>query len=148
MHKIYEDEGIFNFVYSLPKIIYSTLISSVIGIIINKLALSEDIIVNINKEKNSEDIKEKAAKTKKYLIIKSILFFIIGFILLGIFWFYIGCFCAVYTNTQFYLIKDTLISFAFSLIIPFIKYLVPCIIRTKSLQKPGECLYNMSKIFQ
>ena len=148
MHKIYEDEGVFNFVYSLPKIIYSTLISSLISIIINKLALTDEVILNINKEKNIEDIKERAAKAKKYLMIIIILFFIIGFILLGIYLFYIGCFCAVYTNTQFYLIKDTIISFAFSLIIPFIKYLVPCIIRNKSLQKPGECLYNISKIFQ
>ena len=148
MHKIYEDEGIFNFVYSLPKIIYSTLISSVISIIINKLALTEDAILNINKEKNAKEIKEKAEKTKKYFVIKFILFFIIGFILLGIYWFYIGCFCAVYINTQYYLIKDTLISFCFSLIIPFIKYLLPCIIRKTSLKKPGQCLYDISKILQ
>ena len=148
MHKIYEDEGIFNFVYSLPKIIYSTLISSVISIIINKLALTEDAILNINKEKNAKEIKEKAEKTKKYFIIKFILFFIIGFILLGIYWFYIGCFCAVYINTQYYLIKDTLISFGFSLIIPFIKYLLPCMIRKTSLKKPGQCLYDISKILQ
>ena len=148
MHKIYEDEGIFNFVYSLPKIIYSTLISSVISIIINKLALTEDAILNINKEKNAKEIKEKAEKTKKYFVIKFILFFIIGFILLGIYWFYIGCFCAVYINTQYYLIKDTLISFGFSLIIPFIKYLLPCMIRKTSLKKPGQCLYDISKILQ
>ena len=47
MHQIVEDEDIFNFVYSLPKIIYSTLISSMISFIINKLALSGDDILNI-----------------------------------------------------------------------------------------------------
>ena len=92
MHQIYEDEGIFNFVYSLPKIIYSTIISTVISIIINKFALTEDIILDINKEKTSKDIKTKAAKTKKNLTIKFILFFIIGFILLGIYLFYIYAF--------------------------------------------------------
>jgi len=148
MHKIYEDEGVFNLVYSLPKIIYSTLISTVISIIINKLASTEDEILNINKEKNPNEIKARAEKTKKYLLIKFILFFIIGFILLGIYWFYIGCFCAVYINTQYYLLKDTMISFAFSLIIPFIKYLIPCMIRKLSLTKPGQCLYDMSKILQ
>ena len=30
-----------------------------------------------------------------------------------------GCFCVVDTNTHIYLLKDTLISFALSLIIPF-----------------------------
>ena len=44
MHKIYEDEGIFNFVYLLPKIIYSTIISSLIMTIIKYLALSDNII--------------------------------------------------------------------------------------------------------
>ena len=41
MHKIYEDKGKFNFLYQIPQIIYSTLISIVISIIIKKLALSQ-----------------------------------------------------------------------------------------------------------
>ena len=35
MHKIYQDKGKFNFNYKLPIIIYSTIISSFINIIIN-----------------------------------------------------------------------------------------------------------------
>ena len=148
MHKIYEDEGLFNFIYSLPKIIYSTIISTVIGFAINKLALSENSILDIRQEKTLQDMKLKAEKTKRNLVIKISFFFFFGFVLLGGFWFYIGCFCAVYTNTQLYLIKDTLISFAFSLAFPFIQYFLPCIIRGKSLKKPGKCLYDMSKICQ
>ena len=34
MHKIYEDKGKFNFVYQIPQIIYSTIISSIINFII------------------------------------------------------------------------------------------------------------------
>jgi hypothetical protein len=146
MHKIYEDEGIFNFVYSLPKIIYSTIISSIIDIIMKKLALTEDSILDINKEKTLIEMKEKAEKIKRNIIIKSVLFFSIGFVLLGLFWFYIGCFCAVYTKTQIYLIKDTLISLAISMVTPFVTYLFPCIIRIKALNEPGKCLYKISKI--
>ena len=148
MHKIYEDKGIFNFVYNLPKIIYSTIISTIIEILFNKLALSENSINEIREEKTLDDMKTAAEKTKRNLIIKFILFFFLGFVLLGCFWFYIGCFCAVYTNTQIYLIKDTLISFAISLIFPFIKYVLPCIIRLKSLKTLGKCLYNISKLLQ
>ena len=54
-YKIYEDEGIFNFLYFLPKIIYSTIISSVIIIIIKKLALLNNTILEIKK---INDIKE------------------------------------------------------------------------------------------
>ena len=51
MHKIVEDEGIFNFVYNLPKILYSTILSGIIDFIISKLALSEESVLEIKKEK-------------------------------------------------------------------------------------------------
>ena len=146
MHKIVEDEGIFNFVYNLPITIYSTIISLVIGIVIKKLALSEDLFLEIKNKKKSEDTQKLVEKTKKALFIKLVLFFIICFVLLLLFWFYLGCFCAVYTNTQIYLIKDTLISFALSLIIPFIKYSFSSLIRKISLNKPGKCLYKISQL--
>ena len=148
MHKIIEDEGVFNFVYNLPKTIYSTIISFTINFIIKKLALSENTILSIRRKKNLNDIEQSAKKMKTNLIIKFILFFAIRFILLLTFWYYIGCFCVVYTNTQIYLIKETLISFTLSLIIPFLIYLFVCFIRIKSLNKPGECLYNISQILQ
>ena len=110
------------------------------------LALSEDSILDINKEKTLIQMKEKSVKTRRNIIIKSVLFFVSGFVLLGFFWFYVGCFCSVYANTQIYLIKDTLISFAISMVTPFVTYLFPCIIRIKALNKPGKCLYNISKI--
>ena len=52
MHKIYIDEGIFNFVYNLPKIIYSFIISDTIIYLMEKLALSEKSILDMKKEKN------------------------------------------------------------------------------------------------
>ena len=87
-------------------------------------------------------------KTKKNLTIKFILFFIISIILLIFFWFYLGCFCAVYKNTQMHLLKDTLLSFLLSLIIPFIKFFIPCLIRINILKDSGKLCYNISKLFQ
>ena len=84
MHKIYEDEGIFNFIYNLPKIIYSTIISSIIDIIIKQLDLYETSILDIKKEKKDLN---KANKTKKNILIKLVLFFIISLVFLGIFLF-------------------------------------------------------------
>ena len=60
-------------------------------------------------------------------------------------------FCAIYTNTQNHLIKDTLISFGLSLIYPFGIYLLPGFFRIPALSKrknKRECLYKVSKIFQ
>ena len=148
MHKIIEDEEIINFVYNLPLTIYSTIISFVIMSIINKLTISEKILLELKKEENLENSEQKFKNLKRNLTIKFVFFFVISFILLIMFWFYLGCFCTVYKNTQIYLIKDTLISFAFSLIIPFGKYLLACLIRKKSLNEPGQCLYKISQLLQ
>ena len=159
MHKIFQDEGIFNFVYNLPKIIYSTLISIIIDTLIKKLGYSHNAIISIIKEKskiinNSKNSKkyiefiDKVEKTKRNLTIKFILFYVISIILLSMFWFYIGCFCAVYKNTQIYLLKDTLFSFSLSLILPFVKYFIPCIIRINSLRDISKTCYNFIKLFQ
>ena len=60
-------------------------------------------------------------------------------------------FCAIYRNTQYHLIKDTLISFGSSLISPFGIYLLPGIFRIPSLSNPKnkrKYLYNISLLLQ
>ena len=144
MHKIYEDEGIFNFIYLLPNIIYSTIISSIITIIIKKLALLDNIIYELKKK---SDIKEY--EIKKQIKIKFLCFFLFSFIFLIFFWYYVSCFCAVYTNTQLLLIKDTLISFGINLLYPFIFFLIASIIRILSVKKSEKLLefcYKFSKL--
>ena len=49
MHQIYEDEGAFNFVYQIPQILYSTIISTVIKMIISFLSLTEKISLVLKK---------------------------------------------------------------------------------------------------
>ena len=120
MHKIYLDEGEFNFIYQIPQLLYSTIISSVIINIIKYLSLSEK---NVIKLKNCPE--NNHLKIKNILIIKFYIFFILFFLFLIGFWFYISCFCLVYKNTQIYLIKDTLISFSLSFLYPFGFYLLP-----------------------
>ena len=148
MHKIYEDEGIFNFIYFIPQIIYSVIISSIVNILIKKLSLSEKNIVKIKQEKDFEKTNELVPKVIKCLIVKFILFFIFSFLLLAFFWYFISCFGAVYKNTQIILLKDTLISFSISLLYPFIFYLLITLIRYPTLNKKEKCLnicYKISK---
>ena len=60
-------------------------------------------------------------------------------------------FCAVFKNTQYHLIKDTLISFALSLFYPLVIYLFPGFFRIPSLSNRNNkkiYLYNFSKILQ
>ena len=53
--KIYDDGGKYNFSYQIPQIIYSTLISKFIDSLIKYLALSQDNIVELKKEKKRKD---------------------------------------------------------------------------------------------
>ena len=149
MHKIYEDEGSFNLIYQLPQIIYSSLISSVITTLIKYLALSEKNILEIKNEK--ENMIQTVCKIKKCINIKFNFFYLLNFIFLIFFWYYLGCFCAVYKNTQILLIEDTIISFIISLLYPFVLNLLPGILRIPSLNAKNKnriLLYNLSRIIQ
>ena len=60
-------------------------------------------------------------------------------------------FGAIYRNTQFHLLKDTLVSVGLSLLYPFGIYLIPGFFRIPSLSDPKkkkECLYKFSRILQ
>ena len=150
MHQIYIDRGVYNFVFQLPQIIYSTVISSIINFIISYLSLTEENIAKLRQEKK-ENKNNEIKQLIKSINIKYILFFLINFLLLGLFWFYLSTFCAVYKNTQMQLLKDTLISFSTSLVYPMLLNLIPGIFRIialKAKNKNRNCLYKFSKIVQ
>ena len=157
MHKIYEDKGQFEFIYQLPQIVFSSLISIIIGILLNFLALSEGHIIDFKNEKDNKEkledknIDKKGKALNKKLKIKFELYFIISTILLLFFWYYLSMFCAVYKNTQIHLIKDTFISFGVSFLYPFFISLLPGLFRIPSLsnkRKNRRYLYIISKILQ
>ena len=148
MHKIYLDEGTFNFIYQIPQIIYSALISGFINAIIKYLSLSQKIIIEIKREKNNKNYELIKGKTIKILKIKFTLFFIITFINLGFFFYFISCFCGIYVNTQIYLIEDTVISFGTSFLTPFVINLIPCSLRICALRckkKNKNCIHKLSQ---
>ena len=149
IHQIYEDEGIFNFVYNIPQIAYSTIISAVINLIVKTLSLTESKVLELKKEKDEEMLNKKGLTLVKKLKLKFILFYIITSIFLIFFWIYLSCFCAVYVNTQYHLIKDSLVSFSLSLVYPFALNLIPIFIRIPAIKKRNkECMYKISKAFQ
>ena len=147
MHKVYIDNGAFNLIYQVPQILYSSIISAIINIILKQLSLSEKNILEL---KNQKDLKKAIKKSKKISIclkLKSVTFFIFSMLLILFFWYFISCFCAVYINTQKILLKDTLISFCLSMIYPFGLNLLPGIFRISALrakERDQKCLYKAS----
>ena len=149
IHEIYEEKGKYNFIYQLPQIIYSSIITSFFDMIIRFLSLFEKDVLKFKNEKNNGDnLETKKMKLMKILRIKFIWFFNISLICLFFFWYYLSCFCAIYKNSQMHLLKDTLISFLLSLIYPFGIYLLTGFFRIFSLKNKKECMYKISKIIQ
>ena len=138
MNKIYEDNGAYNFIYQLPQIFYSSLISVAVNMLLKMLSLSEKQILDIKREPDPEKAKELAEKTKKRLNLQLIIFIVLSFLLMLSFWYFISCFCAVYVNTQATLIEDTLISFGLSMLYPFALNIFPGICRIPALRAPKQ----------
>ena len=150
MHNVYENKGLFDISYQLPLIIYSSFISMFLGALVQMLGLSNDAIIDFKQSEDTENVDKRGQKLIKRLKIKFVFYFILSYILLIAFWYYISMFNAVYRNTQYLLLKDTLMGFALSLVSPFVIYLLPGIFRIHALAAPQQnkkCLYNFSKLF-
>ena len=138
MNQINKDKGKFNILFQIPQILYSTIISSIINIILKYLSLSEKQMLSIKSQDDYRKAEIEAKNIKKCINIKLVLFFIISFLLMLFFWYYISSFCAVYQNTQIILIGDTLLSFGLSMIYPFGLNLLPATFRIIALRKKGK----------
>ena len=115
--------------------------------ILKVLSLSEKNILFIKQQNNLKIAIQNSKKIEKIIIVKFVIFFLLGNLFLLFFWYFISCFCAVYTNTQIILIKDTLVSFALSMAYPFGINLLPGIFRIPALKaknKNKKVLYQIS----
>ena len=151
IHKIYENNGKYDFIYFMPKIMISFIISHAISIIIKFIFLSERNLMDIKNQTTLEAANDIASKARRNIIIKYIIYFISGIIFLIFFWLLLSSFGAVYQNTQIFIFKNTLICFGISLFYPFIINIFPSIFRILALgseSKNMECIYIFSYILQ
>ena len=148
LHIIYIEKGKLNIKYIFPQIVYSIIISSIILSIIKAFSFIQNNILKIKFEKDRNNLNVIFTIIIRNIFLKFIFFFVFSFIFLIFFWYYLSCFCAVYKNTQIYLIQTTLISYIISLIYPFIIYLLLAILRKCAFNNPGKWLYKISQIVQ
>ena len=152
MHQIYEDKGKFNFEYQITNILYSAIISNfVLRIMLQTLVLTDKDILEVKIQETKPLAINMKMKKLKCIKIKYTIFFILNFLLLWLFWYYLTCFNAIFKNTQIYLIENTIISFGFSLLYPFLINIFPTLFRgcaIHSSNKKQECLYKFSQIIQ
>jgi len=149
MHKIFENQGNIALFFNILNIIYSSLISTIITLLIKKLALSNKDILKIKKIKNRKLALTNSVKLIKKLYIRFSIYYIITFIFLIFFWYFISAFCAVYKNTQILLLRTTLISYLVSLLYPLALNTIPALLRIMSLRDKShgkKCIYSFSYI--
>ena len=149
LHEIYKTNGRYNLILQIPQFIYSTLISTVINLILRQLSLSESNILAIKKENNLMRCYNRVKKIRFFLRIKFIFFICLTFLLIIFFWYYLSCFCAIYSNTQIILIKDVIGSICITMVYPFGAYLIPGFFRITALRAENhdkEGMYKFSRI--
>ena len=155
IHKIYVDNGNYNLVYQLPRIIYSTIIFIIIIFGLKKLTLTQNRIIKfkkfVRKEAKTEEEAQKAAKNLIFGVKVKFIIICIIYLVFGVFWYFAGTFCAVYSNSQLHLIINAIISFILSMLYPFLFNLIPGFLRIYALKDPNKnsrLMYRISQIIQ
>ena len=137
MHKIYLDYGKYNFIQQIPQILYSSIVTLIIDILIGLLSYTD---VNIYEIRQMKEYNEKSInRVLRNIKIKLAFFFVITFIFFSFYWYLISAFCAVYNNTQLIYLKDFISSFAIGLLYPFVIQLLFVLMRIFSLMEKTNC---------
>ena len=147
MHKIYEvnEEYKYNLEYRIIGIFLSNLVNKLItSFLFEKLVNFQDEFIRLknnlkNEDSNNNEIEKSFRK-------RTIIFYIISISINFIIWYYISCFCSVYSITQEYLLIDfisnTQINFVNCFIISFIYLFLKLIIKQCEL----TCIKYMNEI--
>jgi len=140
MRNIYIYKGNTDAAVHIPNIILSSICSLIMMYIVRFVSLTER---DITKIKHGTLNKEN---TKKLMKIKAIILFAVSALLIGLCWYYVAAFCAVFKNSQGHYLINVLFSFIVCNIWPFVTSLIPPILRRKALDNDNKCLYKASQI--
>ena len=153
MHRKYTENEDMTFVEKLPQFLFTILVSHSLEVLLCYLSMTDTHVYEIKalpvqEKRKGEKVIEILSKIKRKLTA----FYSVTFILFLFFWYFISAFCAVYQNTQKIFLRDSMISFAISLIDPFFIYGLTSLLRCISLTKVcrpkccGGCLYKVSDL--
>ena len=134
---INKKSGKYDFLYFLPKSIVSSLCCALINSLLKLFAL--------NNHKRFKNLNEYI-EYKKNKKIKLIIFFILQFIFFFSFWYFTSAFCIIYHNTQKHLIKDSIVSFFISMILPFFLVIISGMFRIIGIKKKNKVLFKIGNI--
>ena len=142
-----EKENFFSFIpRSIERLLYTTLVSIIIGIITNFFFVNENKIKGIFKREKNDvpSLKRNMSKFMKDLKKRYIIFIIIVTIILIISFLYLLCFNYVYPYSQIEWIKSSIAIMIIMQILSFLKCILETSLRYLSYKCKSEKLYKIS----
>ena len=126
--------------------IYSSLISSFIGILLSYLiSIKKKFVVCIRQSENQNEFLNKIKRIIFCYKIKIIIFIIIDFICMFVFWYFCTVFCSMYIKTIKAWFYAFIFTFIFTVIIEFLfSFIITCL-RFIGLSLDLSCFYIISK---
>ena len=150
MYKKQDIEENWTFVQKLPQLLFVLVANHIIEVYLCFLSMTDISIYKIKALSKKPKTSQKIIDIIDCMKVKLITFFVSTFIFFLLFWYFISAFCAVYKNTQKIFIRDSAISFASSLLDPFLIYGLTITLRRISLsmccRNRAGCLYKISDI--
>ena len=143
----YHNDGVLDFFSSLPKSIYSFIVTLVLSGLLKMLSSSKKQLNKIIKEReDKKEYLEAIEKELNKLKIKLVWYYIIVFILGIFFVYYVSAFCAVYQNSQTFWLIGCFESMALDFITPFLICLILSVLRYIGIKSRSSCAYKTAKI--
>ena len=145
MHKLYLNYGKYDFIQDIPQLVYSTIFSQLLEVFICFLTLTDKYfyeLKEINKKKNIIE----TFNIFRLINCKLSSFYIFIYILFVGYFYIIYSFCAIYKNTQYIFLKDSIISFCIGLIYSLVLYFLSSCLRICSIKCNNKCLFQLSEI--
>ena len=144
-----EDENFFSYIpRSIDRIIYTTIVSIVVGIITDFFFIEEKKIKGIFKRQKDDipNLKQNIKQLMKDIKLRYIIFIIIVGVILIISMFYLLCFNYVYPYSQSEWIKSSIAIMIIMQILSLLKCILETSLRYLSMKFNSEKLYKISLI--
>ena len=147
MRDIYNYKGSTLAAIHITNILYSSFCCILMNFIIRFVSLSERDIHKAMNIDNPDNRNATFEGIKRRLKKKLIVVFIISGLIIGLCWYYVAAFSAIFKNSQVHYFINVLLSFIICNLWPCFTSLIAPIFRIKSLKDGNsECMYKFSKV--
>lgn len=148
LERIYYSQGSYDFFYFIGRILYSTIFSCAIYYLLCLCVLSHPIIIKLKNSKETLHPNEKIHLFFRMYKFRVMVFFLFEFLVIFLVWYYMSCFCVIYSNSQRHLFINVTISFIICNIYPILFCFNTTVFRLFALRSKSRVFFTLSKASQ